>query len=306
MADALNHPFPWCKRRYIGFFRAFRLTIGRACIRPREFFQNMEFKSFKEGYLFFLMVFGIAMAGSAVVDVLWLKASKPLLWLIAVPLGIFVSTIGLFVIAGSMHAIARFIGGTGDFSETFTMACFASLPVLVTPLPYVGWIAACGGMVYLSIFGVQAVHAVGRKKAVGVVIMPIAIIAYTFFSFSASLMRASTKAIISNEAIAQRNCQSIYAACRAYYRKNGVYPVSLAGLLTLQQSPLSLAIIQADSPKKALNGYHYFYNATSNGGFTVYALPQKYGVTGEKRFFFDESGALKADRVDMHILMGYE
>ena len=117
-----------------------------------------------------------------------------------------------------------------------------------------------------------------------------------------------------NEASAVSSMRSIFTAEAAYYAQGWSNPGALGYSGTLPDlgnsagcNPPSLAsacqldniVANATTPATAKNGYYFTYSAVSNGSlnvdFNVHGDPSSRGITGNRSFFTDQSGVVRAN-----------
>lgn len=100
-----------------------------------------------------------------------------------------------------------------------------------------------------------------------------------------------------NEASAVGSLRSINTASVAYSTTYGTYPASL-GALGPSSAPSSTAADLIDSVLSSgtKSGYTFTFTAgTGNLSYSITAAPSTPGVTGQRGFFTDQSGVIRAD-----------
>lgn len=81
----------------------------------------------------------------------------------------------LFVGSGIFHLLVMlFIKPNSGYEATFRTASYASVPMLVSWVPVVGWIVGLYGVV-LAVLGIRELHETSTGKAVLVVLLPSAV-----------------------------------------------------------------------------------------------------------------------------------
>ena len=110
-----------------------------------------------------------------------------------------------------------------------------------------------------------------------------------------------------NEASAVQNLRNITTAQVVYSTTYGIgYSAQLAHLgptpgNPVATSPTNAGLIDDVLAAGAKSGYNFTYNATDADGdgnreaFTITAVPSNPGSTGQRRFFSDQSGIVRAD-----------
>jgi type IV pilus assembly protein PilA len=109
-----------------------------------------------------------------------------------------------------------------------------------------------------------------------------------------NVVKASTRA---QEMGAILNVRSINTAQVQYYTEFGRYAKSLSELgppSNGKEGPASAGLIPADLASGTKGGYIFTLRASSTG-YTVNANPVKYGSTGSRTFFSDESLVIRAN-----------
>jgi type II secretory pathway pseudopilin PulG len=100
--------------------------------------------------------------------------------------------------------------------------------------------------------------------------------------------------IAANEASAMMNMRTIHEAEQSYQSRRGEY-----GTLTDLQQTLLIPSELASGTKW---GYQYSVQVKESGifpaRFTVVAFPTKYGSSGRRSFFIDETGVLREEDAD--------
>jgi prepilin-type N-terminal cleavage/methylation domain-containing protein len=103
-----------------------------------------------------------------------------------------------------------------------------------------------------------------------------------------------------NEVAAIANCRTISNACQAYYanRIPHMYPpIGLSDLIAPESNPpyIDNALAGATDADHAKQGYYYVYTYIDAEHFTLKANPKVYGRTGNRYFYVDETGVIKAN-----------
>ena len=112
-----------------------------------------------------------------------------------------------------------------------------------------------------------------------------------------NLLRAK---IAANEASAVGSLRTLNTACIAYSTSYGQYPAALANLGPISlggtASSTSADLIDSVLSAGAKSGYTFVYTAgNSNQSYTITAKPIVAGQTGQRMFFTDQSGVIRAD-----------
>jgi len=112
-----------------------------------------------------------------------------------------------------------------------------------------------------------------------------------------NLLRAK---IAANEASAVGSLRTLNTACIAYSTSYGQYPAALANLGPISSggtaSSTSADLIDSVLSAGAKSGYTFVYTAgNSNQSYTITAKPIVAGQTGQRMFFTDQSGVIRAD-----------
>jgi len=105
-----------------------------------------------------------------------------------------------------------------------------------------------------------------------------------------------------NEASAVATLRTLNTSAVAYSTTYGAYPTNLTDLGPAS-SPTSTAADLIDSvlakDPATKSGYTFTWSGTSSGGvissYTLTAKPLTQGVTGQRGFFTDQSGVMRAD-----------
>jgi type IV pilus assembly protein PilA len=114
-----------------------------------------------------------------------------------------------------------------------------------------------------------------------------------------NLLRAKMSA---NEASAVATLRTLNTSAVAYSTTYGAYPTNLVDLGPAS-SPTSTAADLIDSvlakDPATKSGYTFTWSGTASGGvissYTLTAKPLTQGVTGQRGFFTDQSGVIRAD-----------
>jgi type IV pilus assembly protein PilA len=102
-----------------------------------------------------------------------------------------------------------------------------------------------------------------------------------------------------NEASAVATMRTLNTSCVAYSTTYGTYPTNLSDLAPAS-TPSSTAADLVDSvlgkDPATKSGYTFVYTAAnSNSTYKLVATPVTQGVTGQRGFFTDQSGVIRAD-----------
>lgn len=97
-----------------------------------------------------------------------------------------------------------------------------------------------------------------------------------------------------NEASAIVSCRTIQTACQNFYTNSNphTYPASLDDLATADPPYLDSVI----GVRKEKQGYGFDYSLNDPESFTLYAEPTTPGRTGNRYFFMDETGIIRAKK----------
>ena len=98
-----------------------------------------------------------------------------------------------------------------------------------------------------------------------------------------------------NEVAAVSNMRTLHQSCQGYYNTitpHG-YPDSLTDMAAPNLNPpfISSSLANATSAVTPIQGYYYVYTpGANNESFTIVAWPVRFGRTGAKNFFVEETG----------------
>lgn len=103
-----------------------------------------------------------------------------------------------------------------------------------------------------------------------------------------------TSRINANEASAILSARTILSACQSYYTNTNphTFPQSLENLVAPDSDPPYLDSILA--VRKEKQGYRFDYVFGDSENFELNAEPTSPGMTGNRYFFSDETGIIKA------------
>ncbi len=103
-----------------------------------------------------------------------------------------------------------------------------------------------------------------------------------------------TSRINANEASAIVSCKTIQTACQSYYTNSNPhsYPASLDELAAPKSDPPYLDSVLAVKGEK--QGYRFIYSFSDTENFDLNADPTSPGKTGNRCFFTDETGIIRA------------
>ena len=122
-------------------------------------------------------------------------------------------------------------------------------------------------------------------------IMVVVAIIVIIFTLAVPIMLRSR--MNANEVAAIGHCRLIANACQSYYTnvQPHTYPASIAVLTTLTPPYLDQSF-NAAAPQR--QGYIFTYGRTSADSFWVRARPRSVGRTGNRYFYVDETGVIRA------------
>ena len=106
--------------------------------------------------------------------------------------------------------------------------------------------------------------------------------------------------IAANEASAVGSMRTLNTACIAYSTSYGQFPALLTNLGPIASggtaSSTSADLIDSVLSAGTKSGYTFVYTAgTSNQSYTITATPITVGQTGQRMFFTNQSGVIRAD-----------
>lgn len=179
--------------------RSFAGTVRRVLLEPGDFFGNMALKDSLWNPLAFAMACGVissllltslvgplaSLAGigrdpgfEEVFGDLWgrsMGASAALVLVVVVLTPLFI-LLGLYVGAAVYHFLVSLIVGKDNtgFDATLRIYAYSSVVTLLAWIPGVGYLATLYGY-YLAFLGVREVHSTTTGRALGVVLVPLAI-----------------------------------------------------------------------------------------------------------------------------------
>jgi type IV pilus assembly protein PilA len=112
-----------------------------------------------------------------------------------------------------------------------------------------------------------------------------------------NLLRAK---IVANEASAVGSLRTLNTACIAYSTSYGQYPAALANLGPISSggtaNSTSADLIDSVLAAGTKSGYSFVYTpGNSNQSYSITAKPIVGGQTGQRMFFTDQSGVIRAD-----------
>jgi len=140
-----------------------------------------------------------------------------------------------------------------------------------------------------------------RKKQKGFSLIELLIVVAIILIIAAiaipNLLRSKMAA---NEASAVGSLRTINTACVAYSTSYGSFPGALVSLGPIAAngtaSSTSADLIDSVLSAGAKSGYNFAYAAAnSNQTYTITATPIAIGQTGQRMFFTDQSGVIRAD-----------
>ena len=124
------------------------------------------------------------------------------------------------------------------------------------------------------------------------VMVVVTIIGILAVSGTLNVLRAR---MMGNEAVTIANMRQLAVALQSYNSVNNAYPDPL-GLLsdaTPAYAPTSITGGTGGNGNTNLNGYTYVYAWIDNFHYTVITSPTTQGVTGVRRFYVDQTSALR-------------
>ncbi len=103
-----------------------------------------------------------------------------------------------------------------------------------------------------------------------------------------------TSRINANETSAIASCKIISSACQSYYMiiEPKIYPSQLDDLVPPASDPPYLDTVLAVDKRK--QGYRFEYVLNNSENFNLFADPITVGRTGNRYFFVDETGVIRA------------
>ncbi len=133
-----------------------------------------------------------------------------------------------------------------------------------------------------------------RKKGFTLVEMMI-VVALVALLATLAIPQMIRSRINANEVAAVGNMRTLYQSCLGYYniRVPRGYPDSLTDMAAPNLDPpfISNSLANATSAATAIQGYYYVYTVGANNeSFTIIAWPVRFGRTGAKNFFLEETG----------------
>lgn len=104
-----------------------------------------------------------------------------------------------------------------------------------------------------------------------------------------------TSRINANEASAIASCKAISSACQSYYMNVDphTYPAQLDDLVAPASDPPYIDTVLAVNRQK--QGYRFTYSLNNSESFSLNADPMTVGRTGNRYFFVDETGIIRAN-----------
>ena len=160
--------------------------------------------------------------------------------------------------------------------------------------------SACGKQVddrspFCSSCGAPVARVAPRSNTKLVVIIVVALVAvFALFAIggivaAVAIPRFAGAQTRAQEMVAIQNIRMIGSAQVQYYSQFGRYARNLSEL-----GPSSTGLIPADLAAGTKGGYTFTLRSSPTG-YTLNANPVKYGTTGRRTFFFDESMVIRAN-----------
>ncbi len=191
-------PLPWEDRQRLGFFPALIETIKLLVTKPAEAFARARESGDYLSPILFAVIVGwvmtiIGQMWSLLFQSSWIAMLPPEMrdqigpmmatggasFLIAVILAPVFILIGLFIWSGILHLFVMMLGAhkqsSSGFEGTFRAVSYSYVSSLAQVIPLVGGLIALVWNIVLMVIGLVRMHRTTQGKAVGAVLLPIAL-----------------------------------------------------------------------------------------------------------------------------------
>ena len=123
------------------------------------------------------------------------------------------------------------------------------------------------------------------------IMIVVAIVATLAALAVSSMLRSRMNA---NEVAAITGCRTITAGSQNFYASSNphTYPSVLTDLILPTSNPAYIDSVLASGTRQ---GYTYTYNLVDAEHFTLTSVPTSVGTTGNRRFFVDQTGVIRAN-----------
>lgn len=172
---------PWERRDQLGFFPSLIETWRQACLEPHRFFGRLKSEDLTSAFLYAWIVSSVGGIAGAIVGA---AASLPFArWvgetsgfgsviaeLLSVPFG---TAIAIWISAALVHLGCLVLGcARNGFEATFRAVAYAQGPMVLSVIPFVGWLAGMVWSTILMVIGVTHLQRTTSGRATAAVVLP--------------------------------------------------------------------------------------------------------------------------------------
>jgi hypothetical protein len=155
--------------------QSFTNTVRRVVLETVDFFRGIARQGdFLNPLIFALICYEVSVVLGGLLGLAGVRGEQGLgAFFGSVLLAPIFAAIGLFIGAGILHLLVMLIVGSNNagFEGTFRVISYSSVTLLVSWIPFIGWIASLYG-IYLAIVGVREVHDTTTGRAALAVLIP--------------------------------------------------------------------------------------------------------------------------------------
>lgn len=173
--------------------QSFTSTVRRVVLETVEFFRGLTRQGdFLNPLIFALICYEVSVILGGLLGVIGVQGEQGFgAFIGSVLLAPIFATIGLLIGAGILHLLVMLIVGSSNagFEGTFRVVSYSSVTLLVSWIPFIGWIASLYG-IYLAVIGVREVHDTTTGRAALAVLIP-AIVVFVLIVLLIALVGAA-------------------------------------------------------------------------------------------------------------------
>jgi hypothetical protein len=164
--------------RYTDPVQTFVATVQAIVLRPVDFFRGiLKQGDFINPLIFAIICYEVFTILSGLLSLAGISGRQGFGgFIISLILAPIFAAIGLAIWAGILHLLVMLIVGSRNsgFEATFRVGAYSTVTLLVSWIPFIGWIAGLYG-VYLEIVGIREMHNTTTGKAALIVLIPAAV-----------------------------------------------------------------------------------------------------------------------------------
>ena len=179
----LGYANPWEARKEIGYFKALWETVKEVCLKPAQFFENLEIRDkYSDTLTFYYFIGGISVLLSIAVYLIWGFAFTPKFSILPLEIGIVILSealkliLQLYIGSAVLHLFVMAFKGECKYKATLNIVAYSAAVLPIGVIPFIGQFIALIWISIITVVGFKKIHKFSTAKAIAVYLFYVAIV----------------------------------------------------------------------------------------------------------------------------------